>query len=105
MRIGAAQAIREIGLPPVGADKRKYDLEVYASIVERLDNFFLWRQDHWALEKVELEKQVQEWNDALEQYCDEEDIHGDEREQVIRLNEATPFAPSPIQLVQKLKPK
>lgn len=93
IRTGAAQAIREFGIPPGGADKRKYDREVYAGIVERLDNFFLWRQDHWALEKVELGKRVQEWNDALEQYCDEEDIHGEEREQVIRLHEATPLAP------------
>lgn len=72
---------------------RQFDLDVYAGCVERLDNFFFWRDDHWRLDKPELLVRGKEWNTALEQYCDAEGLTGDIREQVLALHRASPHAP------------
>ena len=69
------------------------DPEVYAGIVERIEHWFYWRDDHWLLDKVELLKRVEEWNEALESYCNEMEIDGEERNKVYKLHEAIPYAP------------
>ena len=43
--------------------------------------------------KPELLKRVDEWNDALEKYCDSVGLTGSDREAVIELHKASPFAP------------
>lgn len=83
-----------IEMTDFGDRLRSMDREVYAGTLERLDNcFFHWRDDHWELEKTELVTRVKEWNYALTKYCNDRELHGEEREQVIRRHEASPFAP------------
>mmetsp|Transcript_21673 Transcript_21673/g.47111 ORF Transcript_21673/g.47111 Transcript_21673/m.47111 type:complete len:537 (-) Transcript_21673:174-1784(-) len=72
-----------------------WDPNVYAGVMEQLgnDDFFQWNDVHWNIPKPELLKRVNEWNDALEQYCDSEGIAGSERGEVIKLHTASPLAP------------
>ncbi len=44
----------------------EWDPEVYAGVMEKIDNFFLWNDIHWRLPKYELLLRVKEWNEALE---------------------------------------
>ena len=73
-----------------------WDPEVYAGVMETMDPrlSFHWNDLHWSLPKAELLIRVDEWNEALDQYCDKVGLlTGTEREDVIKLHSATPFAP------------
>jgi len=72
-----------------------WDSEVYAGIMETMDPdlSFCWKDVHWTLPKAELLKRVSEWNEALEQYCDNIGLNGSEREDVIKLHTASEYAP------------
>ncbi|CAJ1949725.1 unnamed protein product [Cylindrotheca closterium] len=72
---------------------RRFDPQVYAGCLERISNCFFWRDDHWKIDKPELLVRVKEWNQALEQYCDDEGLTSQQRENVIRLHKASPLAP------------
>lgn len=71
----------------------KWDSEVVAGVMDRLDSPFRWIDIHWRLEKAELLPQVKEWNTALEQYCNDEGLSGPERAAVVAKHTASPFAP------------
>ena len=92
-RVMMAQFIRRTGLMSANPKTRKMNPEVYAGIIERIENWFSWRDDHWGLDKVELLKRVEEWNVALERYCKDMGIDGEEKIQVYKLHEASPYAP------------
>jgi hypothetical protein len=62
-----------------------WERRVFAGVVERIDPWFLWTDTHWAIEQPELELRVQEFNVALELYCDDQELVGAERDRVIRL--------------------
>ncbi|KAL3927059.1 MAG: hypothetical protein SGBAC_013236 [Bacillariaceae sp.] len=96
----AAESIRsETGSPRfheiMSADQksRRFDRHVYAGCLERIPNCFFWRDDHWRIDKSELVVRVKEWNEALEQYCDDEGLTSEKRESVVALHKASPFAP------------
>ena len=100
MRTTTANMIRNGGfellaqkMTDFGERMQAMDPEVYAGTLERLDNFFHWRDDHWFLEETELLKRVEEWNDALSKYCDDMNLLGDTRKQVVRRHKASPLAP------------
>lgn len=73
----------------------KWDPDVYSGVVEQMDidQFFQWNDCHWRIPKYELLKRVDEWNESLDKYCDNKGLSGLEREAVIRLHLASPFAP------------
>mmetsp|Transcript_14133 Transcript_14133/g.20879 ORF Transcript_14133/g.20879 Transcript_14133/m.20879 type:complete len:581 (-) Transcript_14133:644-2386(-) len=100
LRKGMTDLIRKFGLgtlESMDGSKSKIretmDSEVYAGILERLDDCFHWRDDHWSIDKYELLSRVKEWNDALDQYCDDMGISGEERESTIKRHKASPYAP------------
>jgi hypothetical protein len=99
MRSGVANMVRTMGMTQLieesgsAGKMRDMDPEVYAGCIERIDNWFHWRDDHWTLDKSELLQRVKEWNEALEKYCDDEALIGEERQSVIKLNKASPLAP------------
>ena len=70
-----------------------WETTVYTGVLERLDNFFYWTDLHYMIEEAEILKRVEEWNDALEVYCDDMGLVGAERERIIRKHTASPFAP------------
>lgn len=72
---------------------RKKNSEVFVGTLERIEKFFHWQDDHWMLPKTKLLERVKEWNAALEQYCDDIGLTGDERVQIIKQHKASPFAP------------
>eukprot|EP00978_Attheya_sp_CCMP212_P001454 scaffold3046_cov51-Attheya_sp.AAC.3 len=72
---------------------REWDVEVYASVVERLGDWFMWKDVHYILAKPELLKMTKEWNDALEQYANDIGLTGQVRRQVIEQHTANPCAP------------
>ena len=61
-----------------------WDENVYAGVMERIDNSFSWNDIHLIIPRPEFLKRVAEWNEALEQYCDDEGLGGLEREEVIK---------------------
>jgi len=71
----------------------EWDGEVYAGVIERLDDWFMWKDVHYILAKPELLKRTKEWNDALEQYADDVGLTGQVRRQVIEKHTASPLAP------------
>ena len=71
----------------------EWDKEVYASIVERSNDWFHWNDIHWKVPKRILLHHTNEWNVALEQYCNDVGLKGAEREEVIRKHTANPLAP------------
>jgi len=71
----------------------QWDLFVYAGIVERIDNYFLWIDTHWRVGKHDLLSRVKDWNEALEKYCDDNVIRGDERDGIIKVHKASALAP------------
>ncbi|KAL7428200.1 hypothetical protein ACHAXM_001163 [Skeletonema potamos] len=96
IREGGALAMRAIAAGDNPCSKlSSWDPEVYAGVMETMDPrlSFQWQDCHWALPKAELLKRTDEWNEALEQYCDKVGLTGAEREDVIKLHTATPFAP------------
>ena len=70
-----------------------WNTTVYTGVMERLDNYFHWTDIHYMIEKAELLRPVEEWNNALEVYCDDMGLVGAERERIIRNHTASPFAP------------
>jgi hypothetical protein len=72
---------------------KDWDLMVYAGVVDRIDNFFVWNDLHWRLPKSELLQRTKEWNEALEKYCDDIDLTGADREAVLKKHTANPCAP------------
>jgi hypothetical protein len=71
-----------------------WDPVVYAGCVNSLgDEQFLWKDVHWHLDKSELLKRAEMWNKALDKYCDNSGLLGEEREQVIPRHKANPCAP------------
>jgi hypothetical protein len=72
---------------------KDWDPVVFAGIVDRLDNFFVWNDLHWQLDKVQFLQRTKEWNEALEKYCDEMSLTGVERGAVVLKHTANPCAP------------
>jgi hypothetical protein len=72
---------------------KDWDPMVYAGVVDRIDNYFMWNDLHWRLDKVELLQRTKEWNEALEKYCDDMGLTGAEREAVVQKHTANPCAP------------
>jgi MYND finger len=75
-----------------------WDPVVYARVACRAftilnGEFFLWKDLHWHLDKSELLKRTEAWNKALDKYCDDVDLVGEERERVIARHRANPCAP------------
>jgi MYND finger len=50
-------------------------------------------QSHWRLDNSELLTRVEEWNKALEEYCNDEGLVGEETERVMAKHSANPCAP------------
>ncbi|GKY92057.1 hypothetical protein MPSEU_000177200 [Mayamaea pseudoterrestris] len=74
---------------PIGS----WDTKVYAGIVERQEDLFLWNGIFWNADKLELEQRAKEWNEALDAYCDDMGLSGEERDQIVRKHTAIPCAP------------
>eukprot|EP00978_Attheya_sp_CCMP212_P028951 scaffold101273_cov43-Attheya_sp.AAC.1 len=91
LRDGGFQMMTSMDSPK--SKLREWDGEVYAGVVERLDDWFMWKDVHYILAKPELLKRTKEWNDALEQYCDDVGLTGQVRRQVIEQHTANPLAP------------
>jgi hypothetical protein len=72
---------------------KDWDPVVYAGVVDRLDNFFVWNDLHWQLGKVQLLQRMKEWNEALEKYCDDMGLTGVERQAVVLKHMASSCAP------------
>jgi hypothetical protein len=72
---------------------KDWDPVVYAGIVDRVDNCFMWTDLHWRLTKAELLQRTKLWNEALEKYCDDMGLTGAERGAVIQKHTANPCAP------------
>jgi MYND finger len=73
-----------------------WDPMVYAGCLDRVedkDNFFLWKDLHWSLDKTEVVRRATEWNRALQKYCDDQGMVGDERKRVVERHTANPCAP------------
>jgi MYND finger len=71
-----------------------WDPAVYAGCVERLDRpFFLWKDLHWKLDKSELLRRTEAWNKALDRYCSDMDLVGEDRDRVVARHAANPCAP------------
>ena len=66
--------------------------DVYAGCVERLADFFVWDDWHAGCNGAELETRVRDWNEALNNYCDDKKITGKAREKVVKDHLASPFA-------------
>ena len=95
VREGGAIALKAIASDNPCSKLSSWDPEVYAGVMETMDAnlSFQWNDVHWALPKAELLKWTEEWNEALEQYCDNIGLTGSEREDVIKLHTASAFAP------------
>ena len=63
-----------------------WDTDVYIGCIERIESWFHWTDLHWTVPKSELLQRTKEWNTALEQYCDDKDLTGTERQQVIDMH-------------------
>jgi hypothetical protein len=71
----------------------EWDADVVAGCVERIGDPFIWVNVHWPLDKSEILLRVKEWNEALEKYCDDVGLTGDERAAVVKKHTASPCAP------------
>ena len=93
----AVENIRRFGVEidnsPYVTKSPLWDRNVVAGIVQNIDNYFVWFELHWKLPKSELLLRTREWNEALEAYCNQAGLHGQEREKVIELHKADPRAP------------
>ena len=113
-RAGVCKVLREMGQPALKylalsfhpkSQIGEWDINVYAGVVERIDNFFQWNDIHWKLPKPELLLRVKEWNEALEKYCDDSGLTGAEREKVIKNHTASPLAPCANLTCDKIEKK
>jgi hypothetical protein len=86
---------------------KDWDPEVFASVMERIENFFPWNDCHWQLDKPELLQRTKEWNNALEQYCNDIGLTGAKREAVVKKHTASPCAPcaNPLCSNMEVEPK
>lgn len=71
---------------------RTWDPGIYCGVMEHLTDHFQWNDVHWNIPKPELLIRVDEWNEALESYCNTAGLVGAERAEAIALHKATPFA-------------
>lgn len=70
-----------------------WDGKVYAECLSRLrDPWFLWKSNHWAIDRTELLRRVKAWNAALEEYCNDINLQGEERACMIQQYTASPLA-------------
>eukprot|EP00814_Leptocylindrus_danicus_P001254 CAMPEP_0116012154 /NCGR_PEP_ID=MMETSP0321-20121206/4965_1 /TAXON_ID=163516 /ORGANISM="Leptocylindrus danicus var. danicus, Strain B650" /LENGTH=533 /DNA_ID=CAMNT_0003481465 /DNA_START=1 /DNA_END=1603 /DNA_ORIENTATION=- len=81
----------------------KYPVEVYAGCISRLDDYFYWTNAHWKLEKSELLRRVQEWNEALESYCKDKGLDGEIGQEFLERHKVSPFALAAIVRVTGLR--
>jgi hypothetical protein len=72
---------------------KDWDPVVYAGVMDRIENCFVWNDLHWRLDKAQLLHRTKEWNEALEKYCDDMGLTGAEREAVVQKHTANPCAP------------
>jgi hypothetical protein len=72
---------------------KDWDPMVYAGVVDRIDNCFMWTDLHWRLTKMELLQRTKEWNEALEKYCDDIGLTGAERQAALQKHTGNPCAP------------
>lgn len=71
------------------------DNNILADIVMCMEkDWFIWNDLHWPLKKSEVILRTKEWNEALQQYCNNKGLVGEEREQIVQTYTASPFAPS-----------
>jgi MYND finger len=71
-----------------------WDWRVYAGCLERLGRpLYVWMDVHWNRDRTTLLRQVREWNAALEKYCDDVGLQGEERELVVHRHTANPCGP------------
>jgi hypothetical protein len=71
-----------------------WDAAVYAGCLENLDNPpFFWKDVHWDLDRTELLRRARDWNSALQKYCDEVGLQGEERNLVVKKHTAYPLRP------------
>jgi MYND finger len=82
-----------VGLDSPNSQLGTWDPLVYAGCLDRLDDGFLWKDTHWKLDKTVLLRRVEEWNRALQKYCDDEGLVGEERERVVAKHTANPCTP------------
>ena len=83
----------------------EWDHEVVSGTFERIPDSFLWFDLHWAIDKAKLLTRVKEWNDALEQYCDDVGLTGARRKAVVELHTASPYAPCANPACDKVETK
>jgi MYND finger len=70
-----------------------WNWQVYAGCLERMQRPHPWIDVHWHLDRVELLRQAHEWNAALQRYCDDMGLQGDERQHVVAKHTANPCGP------------
>jgi MYND finger len=71
-----------------------WDAAVYAGCLENLDNpLFFWKDVHWDLDRSELLRRARDWNAALQKYCDDVGLQGEERNVVVEKHTAHPCGP------------
>ena len=56
-----------------------WDMEIYYGIMKRIPNSFEWIDLHWDIPSRELRARADEWNSALEKYCDDVGVTGRRR--------------------------
>lgn len=81
---------------PDGISKvRAMDFKIYGGIMKQMhkEQWFQWTDLHWFIPKAELLKRTEEWNTALEQYCDSKGLTGAKRQEVIDIHQASSLAP------------
>ena len=74
----------------------EWDVDVYIGIIQRLDHFFHWVDTHWAIPEPELLRRVQEWNQALNAYCDAMNLTGEAPRVLFVSTRPVPWLPAPI---------
>jgi MYND finger len=70
-----------------------WDPVVYAGCLERLDDPFFWTDVHWDLDRSVLVRQAAEWNKALQKYCDDRGLEGEEKHHIFETHRANPCGP------------
>jgi hypothetical protein len=82
---------------------KDWDPEVFASVMERIEDSFMWNDCHWQVDKTILLQRTKEWNKALEQYCNDIGLTGAKREAVVKKHTASPCAPCANPLCNNLE--
>ena len=92
-RVGSMEVLQSYTSPHPNSMISSWDAHVVAGTMERIDNFFQWSDVHWSVDKIELLLRVDEWNTALELYCNDQGLSGAKREAVVAKHTAGPYAP------------